>query len=107
MNNTRKRLLISFILNIIMIILFISSIIIEIIDIHNNPKSVYQIVWGLFRYFTIDGNLLSCIFNIIMTIKEYQALKLSSEEAINNKILTHFLYIIGLISACNDIIIFV
>ena len=106
MNNSRKRLLISFILNIIMIILFISSIIIEIIDIHNNPKSVYQNVWGLFRYFTIDGNLLSCIFNIIMTIKEYQALKLSSEEAINNKILTHFLYIIGLISACNDILIF-
>ena len=48
MNNSRKRLLISFILNIIMIILFISSIIIEIIDIHNNPKSVYQNVQNAF-----------------------------------------------------------
>ena len=107
MSNSHKRLLISFILNLIMIILFISSIINEIVDIHYNPDSVYQTVWGLFRYFTIDGNLLSCIFNIIISFKQYQALKLTSEEAIREKTVTHFLYVISLISACNEIIIFI
>ena len=70
MENFRKRLIFSFILNIIMMILFISSIINEIVDIHNNPDSVYQTVWGLFRYFTIDGNLLSFIFNCIISLKQ-------------------------------------
>ena len=107
MSNIRKRIFLSYLLNLIMIILFISSNIIEIIDIYNNPNSVYQNIWGLFRYFTFDGNLLSCIFNIIIFIKEYQAIKLSNEEDIKNKTSTHFLYIISLISACNDIIIFV
>ena len=48
-----------------MIILFISSIIIEIINIIKDPNSIYGNVWGIFRFFTIDGNLLTCIFNII------------------------------------------
>jgi hypothetical protein len=61
-----------------MIILFISSIINEIVDIHTNPDSVYQTVWGLFRYFTIDGNLLSCIFNFIISFKQYQALRMQN-----------------------------
>jgi len=69
MSNIRKRIFLSYLLNLIMIILFISSNIIEIIDIYNNPNSVYQNIWGLFRYFTFDGNLLSCIFNIIIFIK--------------------------------------
>ena len=64
MNNSRKRLIFSITLNIIMVILFISSIILEIIDIQTNPDSVYQNIWGLFRFFTIDGNLISFIFNI-------------------------------------------
>ena len=106
MNNSRKRLIFSFLLNIIMIILFISSNIISIINIYNNPNSVYQNVWGLFRYFTFDGNFLSCIFNIIITVKEYKAIKLSNEEDIKKITVTHFLYIICLISACNEILIF-
>ena len=107
MENFLKRLIFSFILNIIMMILFISSIINEIVDIHNNPDSVYQTVWGLFRYFTIDGNLLSFIFNCIVSFKQYQALRLKNEKDTKGKIISHFLYIISLISACDEIIIFV
>ena len=107
MGNCRKRLLISFLLNLIMIILFIASIINEIVDIHNNPDSVYQTVWGLFRYFTIDGNLLSCIFNFIIAFKQYQALRMPNEKDAQEKTISHFLYIISLISACDEIIIFV
>ena len=107
MENCRKRLIFSFILNILMIILFISSIINEIVDIHINPDSVYQTVWGLFRFFTIDGNLLSCIFNCIISYKQYKALRLTTEKDIKEKIISHFLYIISLISACDEIIIFV
>jgi hypothetical protein len=90
-----------------MIILFISSIINEIVDIHINPDSVYQTVWGLFRFFTIDGNLLSCIFNCIISFKQYKALRLTTEKDIKEKIISHFLYIISLISVCDEIIIFV
>ena len=107
METFRKRLILSFILNILMIILFISSIINEIVDIHINPDSVYQTVWGLFRFFTIDGNLLSCIFNCIISFKQYKALRLTTEKDIKEKIISHFLYIISLISACDEIIIFV
>ena len=106
MENIRKRLIFSFIINILMIILFISSIINEIVDI-NNPDSVYQTVWGLFRYFIIDGNLLSFIFNCIISFKQYQALRLKNEKDIKEKIISHFLYIITLITACDEIIIFV
>ena len=107
MGNCRKRLLISYLLNLIMIILFIASIINEIVDIHNNPDSVYQTVWGLFRYFTIDGNLLSCIFNCIIAFKQYQALRMQNEKDVQEKTISHFLYIISLISACDEIVIFV
>ena len=106
MQNFRKRLILSLIINLLMIIFFISSIINEIIDIHNNPDSVYQTVWGLFRYFTIDGNLLSCIFNCIIAFKQYQVLRLQNEKEIKEKTISHFLYIISLISACNEIVIF-
>lgn len=101
------RLLLSFILNIIMIILAISTLIIEIVNIHNNPNSVYQNVWGLFRYFTIDGNLLSLIFTIIITIKQYKALRVSQNGDIKPIIATQFLYTISLMSACTDFVIFV
>ena len=107
MENIKKRLITSYVINLIMIILFISSIIIEIINIINNPNSVYQTVWGLFRYFTIDGNLLSCIFNIIIWIKQFQALKQSKSGNLKDKAVSHFLYIISLMSACNEIIIFI
>ena len=103
----RRRLIISFVLSIIMIFLCISSLILEIIDIHRNPNSVYQTVWGLFRYFTIDGNLLSLIFNIIIVIKQTKALKTPSKEDISPLIKNQFLYIISLMSACTDLVIFI
>ena len=107
MENFQKRLILSLSLNILMIILFISSITIEIVDIQTNPHSVYQTVWGLFRFFTIDGNLLSFIFNCIITFNQIKALKLQTEESIKEKTISNFNYIISLISACNEIIIFV
>ena len=102
-----KRLAISFIINILIIILFISSLIVEIIDIHVNPTSVYKNIWGLFRFFTIDGNLFSCICSIILSIKQYKALKLAPTENIKNLIFCQINYIIGLMQACTDIIIFI
>ena len=107
MGNIKKRLILSLELNLIMIIVFISAITFEIIDINNNPNSVYQNVWGLFRYFTIDGNLCSFIFTCIISFRQYQALRLFKDEDIKEKTISHFLYIISLISACNDIIIFI
>ena len=101
MGNCRKRLLISFLLNLIMIILFIASIINEIVDIHNNPDSVYQTVWGLFRYFTIDGNLLSCIFNFIIAFKQYQALRMPNEKDAQEKTISPFFYIINVYFSSN------
>ena len=103
----RRRLILTFALNIIMIILAISTIIIEIVNIHNNPDSVYQNVWGLFRYFTIDGNLLSLIFTTIISIKQFKALRTPIGENIKNIIISQFLYTISLMSACTDFVIFV
>ena len=103
----KQRLIITFVLNIIMIILAISTIIIEIVKIHNNPDSIYQNVWGLFRYFTIDGNILSLIFTIIISIKQIKALRMIEAKNINKIIISQFLYTISLISACTDFIIFV
>ena len=65
-----KRLVISFIINIIIIILFISSVILEIIDIQDNPTSLYKNEWGLFRFFTIEGNLFSTICCIIYPLSK-------------------------------------
>ena len=101
------RLLLSFILNILMIIFAIITLIIEIIYIHNNPRSVYQNVWGLFRYFTIDGNILSLICTIIISIREFKALIIKNPENKKSLIVSHFLFIISLMSACTDLIIFV
>lgn len=103
----RRRLVISYILNLIMIILAISTIIIEIVNIHNNPDSVYQNVWGLFRYFTIDGNILSLIFTIIISVKQFKALRLPIDENIKDIIASQFLYTISLMSSCTDFVIFV
>ena len=101
------RLILTFILTIIMIILTISSIIVEIIDIQNNPDSVYHNVWGLFRFYTIDGNLLSLICNIIISIYQIKALRIWPNGEIKPIIVSHFLYIIGLMSACTDLVIFI
>ena len=96
----RRRLIISYIINLIMIILAISTLIIEIVNIHYDPESVFINVWGLFRYFTIDGNLLSLIFTIITSIKQYKALRKPAGENIKNIIISQFLYTISLMSAC-------
>ena len=106
MLNIKKRMILSFVINILMVLIFISAIANEIVDIYNNPNSVYQNVWGLFRYFTIDGNFLSFIFNIIIGFKQYQSLRLYNPRYIEEKIVTHFLYMISLISSCNEIVIF-
>lgn len=106
MLNIKKRIILSFVINILMVLIFISAIANEIVDIYNNPNSVYQNVWGLFRYFTIDGNFLSFIFNIIIGFKQYQSLRLYNPRYIEEKIVTHFLYMISLISSCNEIVIF-
>ena len=103
----RERLIITFILNIIMIILAISTIIIEIVKIHNDPDSIYQTVWGLFRYFTIDGNILALVFTIIISTKQVQALRMIDGKSINNIIISQFLYTISLMSACTDFVIFI
>ena len=107
MLNIPKRLIISLILNIIMIIFAISTIIIEIVNIHNSPDSVYQNVWGLFRYFTIDGNLLCLIFTTIITINQIKAIRLPEGESFKNLIFSHFLYLISLMSCCTELVIFV
>ena len=106
MGNYKKRLKLSFIINLLMVILFISSIINEIVDINNN-NSTYINVWSFFRYFTIDGNLLSFIFNSIITFKQFQALRMQNEKEMKEKTISHFLYMISLISSCNEIIILI
>ena len=106
MENYKKRLILSFIINILMIIFFISTLISTIFYIHNNPDNVYHNFWGLFRFFTIDGNLLSCIFNFIIAFKQFQALRMQNKKEIKEKTISHFLYMISLISVCSEIIIF-
>ena len=101
------RLLLTFILNIIMIILTISSIVVEIIDIQNNPDSVYHNVQGLFRFYTIDGNLLSLICNIIASIFQIKALRISPDGDVKSIIANQFLYAICLMSACTELVIFI
>ena len=103
----KRRLIISFVLNILMIIFAISTIIIEIVNIHNNPDSVYQNVWGLFRYFTIDGNILSLIFTIILSVKQYKGFRMLQDQGVKDIIISQFQYTISLVSACTDFVIFV
>lgn len=103
----KRRLIISYVLNIIMILIAISTLIIEIVNIQKNPDSVYINVWGLFRYFTIDGNILSLIFTIIISIKQFKALRMPPEEDIKPIFITQFLYTISLMSTCTDFVIFV
>jgi len=105
----KRKLVLSYVLNLIMMILFIISIIIEIVKIHNNPDSVYKNVWGLFRYFTIDGNLMSFIFTTIIFVKQYQSIKQKKDEnqTVSSSNNSQFLYTISLMSAVTDFVIFV
>ena len=101
------RLLLAFILNALMIIFAIITLILEIINVYTAPDSIYQNIWGLFRYFTIDGNILSLICTIIISIREFRALIITKPENIKSLIVSHFLFIISLMSACTDLVIFV
>ena len=107
MKIVHKRLAISFVLNILIIILFFTSLIAEIVDIYNNPTSVYKNIWGLFRFFTIDGNLFSCICSIILSIKQFKILKISETENVRELIYSPLNYILSLMSASTDLVIFV
>ena len=107
MNIVHKRLFSSFVINILIIIIFIISLILEIIDIQTNPTSVYKNIWGLFRFFTIDGNLFSIICCIILSVKQFMILKKSKDENINSLLFSHFNYIIGLMAASVDLLIFI
>jgi hypothetical protein len=107
MKIVHKRLAISFVLNILIIIVFITALIAEIVDIHTNPDSVYKNVWGLFRYFTIDGNLFSFICSIILSIKQFKILKISETENVRELIYSPYNYILSLMSACTDLVIFI
>lgn len=103
----KRKILLSYVLNLIMMILFIASMIVEVVNIHNNPNSLYKNVWGLFRYFTIDGNLMSFIFTTIIAVKQYQLMKKKEDENQTSSNKTQFLYTISLMSACTDFVIFV
>ena len=103
----KRKLMLSYVLNLIMMILFIASIIVEVVNIHNNPNSLYKNVWGLFRYFTIDGNLMSFIFTTIIFVKQYQSFKKKEDESQTPSNKSQFLYTISLMSACTDFVIFV
>ena len=103
----KRKLMLSYVLNLIMMILFIASIIVEVVNIHNNPNSLYKNVWGLFRYFTIDGNLMSFIFTTIIFVKQYQSFKKKEYESQTSSNKSQFLYTISLMSACTDFVIFV
>ena len=107
MKIVHKRLAISFVLNILIIILFFTSLIAEIFDIYNNPTSVYKNIWGLFRFFTIDGNSFSCICSIILSIKQFKILKISETENVRELIYSPLNYILSLMTACTDLIIFI
>ena len=103
----KRKLMLSYVLNLIMMILFIASIIVEVVNIHNNPDSLYKNVWGLFRYFTIDGNLMSFVFTTIIFVKQYQSFKKKEDESQTPSNKSQFLYTISLMSACTDFVIFV
>ncbi len=106
MANISAKLLLSIVSNIIIIPLFLSAIVVEIIDIINNPNSIYQNIWGIFRYFSYDGSIISVIISIIMLIKNCKALKIpEDDEYFRDKALSHFIYMISLVSACNALII--
>ena len=60
-----KKILISFLINIIIIILAFTSLTPEIIK-SLNKNNVYQSFFGFFRFFTNDGNIYSTIVSCIL-----------------------------------------
>ena len=108
MQKKLRRLYISFILNILMIILASSSLIIEIVNFYTHKDtSIYKNIWGLFRYFTIDGNILSLILNIIVFISQLKAIRMPEGEDIKGIIMNNFLFKISLMAASSELVIFI
>ena len=93
-----KRLIISFTINILIILLGISAYI-ELIVTKGFLRT--------FRYFTIDGNLFSIICSILLCINQYRAIKISSTKNPQNLIISHSSYILGLMCASTESIIFI
>ena len=93
-----KRLIISFVINILIIILGITAYI-EIL--------VSKGFFHALRFFTIDGNLFSIICSILICINQFKAIKISSTRNPKYLIISHSLYILGLMSACTVSIIFI
>jgi len=93
-NNIQNKLKISLIINIIILILGISSIIIEISKTFLYKDNFYGEFYDVFRYFTIDGNLYTIITIIILLI---------NWKNNNNK----FLYFLSLSSVISEFIIFI
>lgn len=108
MQKTLRRFYISFVINIIMIILSSSSFIIEVVNFYRHrDTSIYITIWGLFRYFTIDGNIFSLIVNIIVFFTQFKAIRMSEGEDIKSIIMNNFLFKISLMAACTELIIFI
>ena len=93
-----KRLIISYVINILIILLGITAYI-ELV--------VSKGFFNRFRYFTIDGNLFSIICSIILCINQIQAIIMSATRNPKNLIISHSLYILGLMSACTESIILI
>lgn len=93
-----KRLIISFVINILIIILGITAYIELIIS-----KGFFE----RFKFFTVDGNLFAIICSILLFKNQFQAIKISKTKNPQSLIVSHYLYILGLISACTESLIFI
>ena len=104
----RGGIMMSSITSSMMVFVYIIGIIIELVDIIKYKNPVYRNVLGLFRFFSFDGNFLSFIFSIIICIRNYKVYKIpKDDEKFKDKAVSHFIYIISLISASNGIIILI
>ena len=96
-----KKILISFLINIIIIILAFTSLTPEIIK-SLNKNNVYQSFFGFFRFFTNDGNIYSTIVSCILLSYQITVLFFN----LNSNILkNNYIYLLCLGSSVSEIII--
>lgn len=96
-----KKILLSFIINIITIILAFTSLTPEIIK-SLNKNNVYQSFFGFFRFFTNDGNIYSTIVSCILLSYQITVLFFN----LNSNILkNNYIYLLCLGSSVSEIII--
>ena len=96
-----KKILISFIINIITIILAFTSLTPEIIK-SLNKNNMYQNFFGFFRFFTNDGNIYSTIVSCILLSYQITVLFFN----LNSNILkNNYIYLLCLGSSVSEIII--